>query len=1030
MKIIFFSSLPLLLLALSVRCAPAQDDSAETLAGNDQVAEVFKKFAPRGVQSDGSQPTPPQQSLSTFHMRDGVSVDLVTAEPDISQPLFLSWDSRGRMWVVQYRQYQYPAGLKVVRFDHHLRAVFDKVPQAPPNHVRGKDRITVFEDTDSDGMYDTSKDVITGLNIATSVAVGRGGIWVLNPPYLLFYPDKNQDDIPDRSPEVHLAGFGIQDTHSVANSLLWGPDGWLYGANGSTTGGTVSSEVTPGITFQGQCIWRYHPNTKIFEIYAEGGGNTFSLDIDAKGRVFSGTNGGNTRGWYYPQGSYSRKNWGKHGPLTNPNAFGFFEAMKFKGDGRRFPQAFAIYEGGLFPSEYDRSIFAPNAMQNLIWNSQMFPDGSTYRTEDQMNLAHSSDRWFRPVYSGAGPDGSLYIADWYDTRLSHVSPLDDWHKESGRIYRMRPTNSSPTYQHGDLSKLSPAELINLFTSKNKWTRQRATLELGWRFENMPSAETPEKLKIAEQLDGLVNDKSSLESLWALSIMGEATTSRALQWLQNSDENIRRWTIRVLGDRHESHAELATLALTEPNIQVRSQLASTARRISSAHGLAIAAALLEHSADATDPHMPLLIWWAIESHADDFAAIKQLAGNTQLWKHAMMRNEIAGRLMQRYAASGTVDDLQKCESLLELAPDESAKDLLIVGLNKAFQGRTLPPLPNSLALALGNYQRSRGEAGIALAVKQGQSEQFDEAVAKMNDTKVDIGVRIEIARAFGQVPHAAALNVLLRLASGGTSEPSLQRVALQSLALYDDARVPSTLTRAFDSSISAEHNLRETGCRTLASRKPWALALLHELATWRLRKSDIPPDVVQRLRTYTDNEVVAEVEKVFGKIDAVSTPEKVAEMKRLSQVLSQADGNPRAGEIHFEKRCATCHQLFGKGNAIGPPLDNYDRGNTQFWLLAILAPGLEIREGFQSYMALTTDGRVVTGMIAEQSPNTVTIRAADNRTIVLDRKNIEQLRAIETSLMPDDVLKEMTDGQIVDLFAYLMQGVRRQPASRL
>ncbi len=189
--------------------------------------------------------------------------------------------------------------------------------------------------------------------------IGRGGIWVLQPPYLLFYPDADGDDVPDGDPEVHLRGFGLEDTHSVANSLTWGPDGWLYGANGSTTTGNVSSEVTKNVQWQGQRIWRYHPETKVFEIYAEGGGNTFSLDIDAKGRVFSGTNNGSTRGMYYPRGSYGKKGWGKHGPLTNPYAFGFFQHMRHEGDNRRFAQAFCIYEGGLYPEELDHSSLSP-----------------------------------------------------------------------------------------------------------------------------------------------------------------------------------------------------------------------------------------------------------------------------------------------------------------------------------------------------------------------------------------------------------------------------------------------------------------------------------------------------------------------------------------------------------------------------------------------------------------------------------------------------------------------------------------------
>ncbi|MFN9914004.1 MAG: dehydrogenase, partial [Pirellulaceae bacterium] len=189
--------------------------------------------------------------------------------------------------------------------------------------------------------------------------------------------------------------------------------------------------------FLGQCIWRYHPKREVFEIYAEGGGNTFSLEIDGVGRVFSGTNNGDTRGMYYPQGSYGIKNWGKHGPLTNPFAFGFFEHMRFEGDGDRFAQAFSIYEGGTLPEEYRGNIIAANALHNRVWASRLYPDTSTFRTVDSPPLAVSDDRWFRPVDVEVGPDGAVYLADWYDSRLSHVDPRDNWHKSSGRIYRVQ-----------------------------------------------------------------------------------------------------------------------------------------------------------------------------------------------------------------------------------------------------------------------------------------------------------------------------------------------------------------------------------------------------------------------------------------------------------------------------------------------------------------------------------------------------------------------------------------------------------------
>lgn len=988
--------------------------SDDTIAGNERVQAVFKTFQGRGVQADDSKPTAPQDVLASFQLRDGLAIDLVAHEPQVTQPLFLSWDSRGRMWVVQYRQYQYPAGLKVVRFDQYLRAVFDKTPEPPPRGTKGADVITVFEDTNGDGRYDTSRDVITGLNIATAVQVGAGGIWVLNPPYLLFYPDADGDDVPDRDPEVRLSGFGLQDTHSVANSMMWGPDGWLYGANGSTTAGTVSSEVTKGVSFEGQCIWRYHPQSRIFEIYAEGGGNTFSVEIDSQGHVFSGTNGGNTRGYFYPQGSYSEKNWGKHGALTNPFAFGFFPAMKMEGDPRRFAQAFLIYEGGLFPPQYEGTIFAPNSLHNLVWNSQRLRDGSTYQTKDDENALVSSDRWFRPVYNGVGPDGAIYIADWYDTRLSHVNPVDDWHKDSGRIYRLRPVDSEPVYGHGDLSQLSSDALIAKFKDSNKWVRQRASLELGWRGD---------KASI-ETLVVCVENEGSLEALWAINQMGELTDDRVDRWLSHRSADVRRWVVRLMGDRHRGSQSLAGLAARETDVQVRSQLASTARRIGAESGLSVIVNLVGHADDVNDPHLPLLNWWAIESHADDWPAVEAMLQERSLWQQPMFRDHLIGRLMQRYASRAAEGDLERCERLIELAPDEPSREILVGAVYRAFQGRAMPKLPPRLDQAIALYQASRGEASVVLGLRAGRREVVDEAIKTLRDSKHDLGVRAELARAFSEQRHPEAVDVLLQIATRGDEDPALRRAAIVTLASYDDSRIPEQLVGAFYGSISKEHGLRETACRTLASRKSGALKLLNEVNRWRLPASELPADVVQQLRAYEDTAIVAAVEKALGPMRENSAPEKLAEMTRLQEQLRAVQGDAAVGKRHYVERCAGCHQLFGEGGNVGPALDGYDRGNMKFWLTAVLDPSIEIREGFQAHIAVTDDGRTVTGLIVDESPQTVTLRTPENRDVLLVREELEVFKPLATSLMPEGLFNGLTDEQLGDLFAYLSQGTPR------
>ncbi|MBX6315994.1 MAG: dehydrogenase, partial [Isosphaeraceae bacterium] len=572
------------------------------------------------------------------------------------------------------------------------------------------DKITVLEDTDGDGTFDKAKDVITGLNIASSVAIGRGGIWVLNPPYLLFYPDADGDDVPDADPEVHLSGFGLEDTHSVANSLEWGPDGWLYGANGSTTTGTINSAATKNLHFKGQMIWRYHPETKVFEIFAEGGGNTFSLEIDSAGRVFSGTNGGGTRGMHYVQGGYAEKNWGKHGPLTNPYAFGYFRHMRHEGFQERFSQTFAIYEGGAFPPEYDRTVLSADALHNRVLASRLLRDTSTFRTIDLPPLVLTSDRWFRPVDLEIGPDGAAYLADWYDTRLTHVDPRDNWHKESGRIYRLQVKGSRPLAPF-NLARLRSDELIALLDHRNKWFRQQAIRLLG---ERRDAAVIPRLRQLAADDE----NPRALEALWALNLCGGFDDDAARKALAHRNPDVRRWAVRLLGDRWQISTpiahRLAELAHSEPDLEVRSQLASSAKRLPAAAGLPIVRGLLARSEDVDDLHIPLLLWWAIEAKAEsDREAVLELFHDSGLWTLPIVERFILERLMQRYAMAGGPENLETCARLLAMAPGPDQTKRLMVGLLEAFRGREITGLPPALAEALDRYQQGLGQSDLAL-----------------------------------------------------------------------------------------------------------------------------------------------------------------------------------------------------------------------------------------------------------------------------------------------------------------------------
>ncbi len=994
-----------------------RDRFKKNVAANEQVDKVMKAFKGKGEVGDESDPTPPEQAVKLFQVHKDFEMESIAAEPEVMQPLYLSFDHRGRMWVVQYLQYPFPAGLKVVKYDQYLRAVFDKVPPAPPNHFKGADKISVLEDTDGDGTFDKIKDVITGLNIVSAVTVGKGGIWVLNPPYLLFYPDTDGDDIPDGDPEVHLSGFGLEDTHSVANSIKWGPDGWLYGANGSTTTGTVSSAVTKNVHFKGQMIWRYHPETKIFEIYAEGGGNTFSVEIDSKGRVFSGTNNGSTRGMHYAQGGYAHKNWGKHGPLTNSYAFGYYEHMRHKGYQERFSQTFSIYEGGAFPPKYNGAVFAANSLHNRVMASNLIPDTSTFRTEDMPPIVMTQDRWFRPVDIKVGPDGSVYLADWYDSRLTHVDPRDNWHKTSGRIYRLKPTDYQPLKPF-DLSKQTNAELIETMGHKNKWFRQKAVQVIGERGD---TSMVPSLLAIAKD----ENDDRCLEALWALNQLGAFNKELALELLGHRDEHMRRWTIRLLGDSHTSSKKLTEslvgLAKTEPYAEVRSQLASTAKRLPAESGLAITAELLQREEDLQDLHIPLLLWWAIESKAtSDRELVLQLFSKPGFWKVQMVQDFILERIMQRYAMAGGDENYAMCAQLLKLAPSDQHKEKLMVGMLEAFRGQKIDNLPEELSKELVEYQKNLGESDLALALRLGDKEATQRALKIVADKNADRPTRLTYIEILGQLKTKEAVGPLTAiLSSSGADTHSLKRVSLQALMNFENPSIGKNILARYHSTLLDEHDVRSTAQRVLASRKAWSKQFLAQVDAWRIKANTIPLDVVQQMSLHDDPEIKASIKKHWGKVRGSTPAEKQQEMKRVSELVKAGGGEFSAGKVLFNKTCAVCHTLYGEGGKAGPKLTGYERDNLDFMLLAVVDPSAAIREEFTNFLVVTDDGRTVTGLIDEQTTKTLTLRDVKGQTVLINKDEIEILKALDLSLMPDGLTKTMSDQEVKDLFNYIM-----------
>jgi putative membrane-bound dehydrogenase-like protein len=952
----------------------------------------------------------PKVALKAFVVPDDLRIEQVLTEPVVRQPLFMNFDERGRLWVMQYLQYPYPAGLKMVSKDQFWRAVYDKVPLPPPHGTRGADKITIHEDTNGDGTFDKHTVFVDGLNIASSFARGRGGVWVLNPPYLLFYPDRNNDDQPDGPPEVHLQGFGMQDTHSVVNSLRWGPDGWLYAAQGSTVNGNVSryGEKKPQPVYSmGQLIWRYHPETRRYEVFAEGGGNSFGVEIDAKGRIYSGHNGGDTRGFHYVQGAYYRKGFGKHGPLSNPYSFGFFEAMKHHAV-QRFTHNFVIYEGGTLPTRYRGKLFGVEPMQGQVVQAEIDGDGSTFRTKDINRVVKTNDRRFRPVDIKVGPDGAIYVADLYEPQISHREHFSGQiDKSDGRIYRLVGIDAK-RQAAPRLDKKSTRELVELLSHANKWYRQTALRLIGDRRDK--SVIPLLKKRIADS-DGQL----ALESLWALNLSGGFDDSVAAKTLNHDDPHVRLWTVRLLCDDGRVSPsiakQLAALAKSESYIEVRSQLACSAKRLPAKDGLPIVRSLLSHSADASDPHLPLLLWWAIESKAKgEPHAVVDLFKNAKLWSLPIMKQMILERVMRRFAQSGTRNDLLICAKLFALSPGKDSNTVLMRGFEAAFKGRPLTGLPAELTQQLSKA----GGGSLTFRVRQGDKAAVQEALSAIGDAKTPVTKRIEYAQVFGEVREPLCIPVLLK-ALGDAKSDKLRMTILTALQPYNEDGI-ATMTLSLYGKFSAD--VRAVAQTLLVSRAAWNRQFLEAVEAGKVDRKSIPLDVVRQMTLHRDARIAALVKKHWKDIRGATTAEMQAAVTRFQRVLAAGSGDPYKGKLLYNNSCGKCHILFGGGGRIGPDLTAYKRDDTTRILINIVNPSAEIREGFETYLVVTEDGRTVTGFLFDRDNRVVVLRGADGQNITIPRDKIEAMVRQKKSLMPEGLLKDLSEQQVRDLFAYL------------
>ena len=370
----------------------------------------------------------PQEAIQKMVVPEGFTVELVAAEPEIINPVAMTFDERGRMWVTESFEY----------------------PRHDPGP--GRDVIKVLESTKGDGHFDKITTFADGLNIPSGIAVGHGGVWVANSPDILFLQDTTGSGKADKR-EVVITGFGRFDTHEVPNNLTWGPDGYLYGLNGVFNEAHIQQN---GKDFRFTCaLYRINPRTREFSLFCEGTSNPWGLAWDPEGNAFVSACVIDHL-WHLTETGYYHRQGGPYPPFT----WELGSIVNF-GHQKAAYCGLASLDSDAFPAQYRDKFVMGNLHGSCLNLDSLARNGSTYKASPAPDLLSANDAWFMPTVQRIGPDGCLYIVDWYDRYhcyqdASRDAPGVD--RKYGRIYRLRYKNAPPAVLF-DLSKETDEQLI-------------------------------------------------------------------------------------------------------------------------------------------------------------------------------------------------------------------------------------------------------------------------------------------------------------------------------------------------------------------------------------------------------------------------------------------------------------------------------------------------------------------------------------------------------------------------------------------
>jgi putative membrane-bound dehydrogenase-like protein len=981
----------------------------------------------------------PADSQKAFSVPPGFEVRLFASEPDVINPVAMTWDERGRLWVVEL--FEYPLGA--------------------PKGAKPRDRIKILEDTDGDGVADKVTIFADGLNLATGIALGNGGVYVGQAPDLLFLRDTNHDDHADTR-EVLLTGFDTNDRHELVNGFTWGPDGWLYMTHGVFNRSKVKipEASTPGIEVSA-ALCRYHPITKKFEVFADGTSNPWGVDFDAAGNAFVSACVIDHLFHLAPGGIYQRQG----GVPANPYAYELLPSIV---DHKHLMAAYSgicIYQGDMFPPEYQGHVFFGNIHQCAINHDRLIPNGSSFKAVPEKDFLTTTDGWFRPVSEQVGPDGAMWIADWYDKYPCYQNAQADPEgvdRTYGRIWRVvytgkgAPISNRPQSTF-DLSKAKDEELIKLLGHPNIWQRRTAQRLLTERADDFQlhnlDLSWPALPGQVEKLTTNANFQTRIAAIATLdSFFGPLCSIDTLETLlRDKDARIRARAVKLAShlalehasdNRTDKNPDPQSLAWFEREFEDLSAIASdTDPRVRLALTTAIRQLvsgsltvdtpahppekigrvlvdLIQSSSDAKDPLLPFMIWMASEPLVakNPQPGLKWLAENGA--RNMPLAGILARKAMRRICDTGDVNKLNQAVDFVEQVADDKSglAAATLEGLIEAQKTKLFTPSSEtkSLFAALAaNPDKTVQFRANELGSLWNDPGAIAATLKLINDSAAPIEARVKAIEVSKEKKTNGSREALLEAITHRNPDEVIVE-ALRAISAVGGDNVPSEILNHWQ---SFTPNARRAAVDTLVARQQWANDFLSAVENKTISPSEISASVFRSLAQYHDPKIDERAKALLGRFrESSANKVKIIHQKRHMVLMEEPD--LAHGHEVAKKTCFVCHKLYGEGADVGPDLTGVGRSSLDAVLANVIDPNQVVGKGYENVEVETKDGRNVSGRMVENDATHIKLLSAGPKQEIVAKSDVESMRVSQLSVMPEG-LEQMPDKDFRDLIWYIL-----------